>query len=62
MQEIIVKIRILEEHYANAHYLEAYEALHQLCGNDVQCGDFSSATAAFCPASTISITTSFSEG
>ena len=41
MQDIIVEIKIIEDHYVNARYSPAYEALHHLCSNNQHCGEFS---------------------
>lgn len=45
MQEVVIKIKAIEEHYAKACYLEAYQELHQLCSNHSQCVEFASAAA-----------------
>nr|VFK53475.1 MAG: hypothetical protein BECKTUN1418F_GA0071002_10225 [Candidatus Kentron sp. TUN]VFK54813.1 MAG: hypothetical protein BECKTUN1418E_GA0071001_10235 [Candidatus Kentron sp. TUN] len=41
MQKIIIEIRIIEDYYVQAHYPEAYEALHELCRNNRHCEEFS---------------------
>ena len=43
MQEIIIEIKIIEEHYVEARYLEAYQSLRQLCCDNKHCEEFSQA-------------------
>jgi len=41
MQEVIIEIKLIEEHYVNARYLEAYQILRQLCCDNQHCEEFS---------------------
>lgn len=41
MQEVIVEIKIIEDHFARADYPRAYKVLCDLCISNMQCGEFS---------------------
>jgi DNA repair ATPase RecN len=43
MQEIIIELKLIEEHYINGRYTQTYQALYQLCSDNKQCGEFSPA-------------------
>jgi hypothetical protein len=41
MQDIIVEIELIREHYAGGAYLQAYDGLHHLCSDHPDCAEFS---------------------
>jgi hypothetical protein len=43
MQEVIVEINIIQEHYISGNYLKAYEVMHRLCCDNQHCEEFSQA-------------------
>lgn len=43
MQQVIIEMRLIEDHFANAKYDDAYRGLHDLCSNNELCSEFSSA-------------------
>lgn len=41
MIDIIVELRVVEEHYVNGRYLQTYETLYRLCCDNKHCEEFS---------------------